>query len=77
MPGPTEVRELVGAVLLLPFYFNLGAELSSLVGFNYIDSLVTSLQRKKKSGLMAMATMCREPMLGFDRILLLDEAIFG
>lgn len=48
----------MGAVLLLAFCLYLGAELSSLVGFNYIDSLATAFKKKKKSGLMAMVTMC-------------------
>lgn len=38
----------MGAVLLLAFCLNLGAELSSLVGFNYIDSLATAFKKKKK-----------------------------
>lgn len=76
MLGATEVKELVGAVLLLAFCFNLGAVWSSLVVFNYIHSLVTSLQ-KEESSLMAMAMMCRKPMLGFDRILLLNESVLA
>lgn len=49
MPGAAEGKGLLDAVLLLAFCFSLGAEPSSLVGFNYIGSLVTSLQKKKKS----------------------------
>lgn len=63
----------MGAVLLLAFCLNLGAELSSLVGFNYIDSLATAFKKKKKSQVSWPWSQC----VGFDRILLLNEAILA
>lgn len=62
----------MGAVLLLAFCLYLGAELSSLVGFNYIDSLATAF-KKKKSQVSWPWSQC----VGFDRILLLNEAILA
>lgn len=64
-----------GCSVAAGFLLQSRCRVSSLVVFNYIHSLVTSLQNE--SSLMAMAMMCREPVLGFDRILLLDEAVLA